>query len=59
MSKLNERCIDTIKMLIRYVDDSHTEYSMEDCKHRADVRDKADELITDLRTAVIFEEDEG
>jgi len=59
MSKLNERCITTIEALIHYVDDSHTEYSLEDCHLRGDVRDKADELLTDLQTAIIFEEEEG
>lgn len=59
MSKLNERCIQVIKNLIFYTNDSHTEYSLEDCQIRGDIMDKADELLDDLRTVIIFEEDEG
>ena len=45
MSKLNEEIIDVLQGLIRYTDDSHTEYSLEDCKIRGDIRDRADLLL--------------
>ena len=45
MSKLNEEIIDVLQQLCHYVDDSHTEYSLDDCKDRGDVRDRADNLL--------------
>lgn len=45
MSKLNEEILDVLQALCDYTDDSHTEYSLEDCKERGDVRDRADRLL--------------
>ena len=45
MNKLNEEIIDVLQALIQYTDDSHTEYSTEDCQIRGDIRDRADLLV--------------
>jgi len=48
MSELIDETLEVLEGLRGYVDDSHTEYSMEDCMARGDMCDRMDELVEQL-----------